>query len=96
MKKIIYEYGAGSSKYVLEAASKLTAYAAMVLHYKNSPNLVVIYTPEECSNDTWFNMNGKTAEKLDILFGGVGSFENYLHSNIEDIRACYKSIKQLI
>nr|AKH46047.1 hypothetical protein [uncultured marine virus] len=90
---IQYEYGAVSSRYILEAENKLTAYATIVLHYRNSPHLVVIYEPEDA--DTWFSVDGEVSDKLDNIFGGEGSFDDYLEKNMEEIKKCYASIKQI-
>ncbi len=92
----IYEYGAMSSKYQLQAKNKLTAYAAMVLHYKSSSHLIVIYSPVECRKDNWTNMFGEISERLDEIFGGKDSFSKYFDDNLKEIRECYNSIKRLI
>ena len=91
-----YEYGAMSTKYKLEAKSKFTAYATMILHYRNSPHLMVVYEPETCKEDSWFNPTGQISDRLDEIFGGKGSFDKYLNENIEDVRVCYKTIKQVV
>jgi hypothetical protein len=94
MSEIIkYEYGAVSSRYSLEADNKLTAYSTIVVHYMNSPHLVVVYVPED--SDNWFSIDGNISERLDEIFGGVGSFEKYLAEHPEEIRACYETIRQL-
>lgn len=89
-----YEYGAMSSRYEIEASSKLTAYATIVLHYQAQPHMVVIYEPKDC--ESWVNITGQVSDRLDEIFGGVGSFEKYLEGNIEEIKICYKSVKQLV
>ena len=91
-----YEYGSMSSKFRLEANNKLTAYATMVLHYQSSAHMIAIYEPIECKEDSWLNPMGQISERLDEIFGGVDSFDKYLHDNIEDIKLCYKSIKRLV
>jgi len=93
---IIYEYGAMSSKFSIEAKNKLTAYATMVLHYHKGNHLVVIYSPESSKSDSWTSFSGKVSERLDDIFGGIGSFDKYLEDNIDDIRVCYKSIKRIV
>lgn len=92
---IKYQYGAMSSKYELEAENKLTAYAAICLHYDGSAHMVVVYSPEECKNDSWLNPFGKIADRLDEIFGGEGSFDKYIEEHIEEIKAAYKSIRQI-
>ena len=91
-----YEYGAMSSKFRLYADNKLTAYATMVLHYQNSPHMVAIYSPEESKVDSWMSFDGKCAERLDEIFGGKDSFDNYLKEHINEIRECYKGINRLV
>lgn len=91
-----YQYGAMSSKYELEAENKLTAYATMVLHFNQSAHLIAIYEPEESKEDIWLNPTGQISERLDIIFGGKDSFDKYLEANIEAIKTCYKSIKQIV
>lgn len=92
--EVVYEYGAMSSKYELRATNKLTAYATMCAHYNRSAHLIVIYSPVECKEDSWMNFSGKISERLDEIFGGVGSFDKYFEENIEGIKKCHKTIKQ--
>ena len=58
--------------------------------------MMVIYTPEECKEDSWTNLTGLISERLDEVFGGDGSFEKYLENNIEEIRECYKTIEKVV
>lgn len=90
-----YEYGSMSSLYRIEAENKLTAYATMVLHYQSSAHLIAIYEPIESKEDSWLNPMGQISERLDEIFGGENSFDKYLESNIEEIKTCYKTIKQI-
>jgi hypothetical protein len=85
-----------SSKYSCKAENKLTAYATMCMHYHRSPHLVAIYSPVESKTDSWLSITGQISDRLDEIFGGVGSFDKYIEANIEEVRACYKSIKKLI
>lgn len=96
MEEIIYEFGMMSSKYELKAYNKLTAYATMAMFYGNSAPWMVIYSPEEAKKDNWFSPDGKISARLDEIFGSDGSFDRYVENNIENIRECYKTIKQLI
>jgi len=91
-----YEYGAISSKYRLEANNKLTAYATMVLHYQMSAHMIAIYEPIECQKDSWLNPMGQISKRLDDVFGGENSFDKYLNDNVDEIKKCYKSIKQIV
>ena len=93
---ITFEYGAMSSKYSCKAANKLTAYATMVAHYDRQAHLLIIYSPIESKEDQWANFTGQISERLDEIFGGVDSFDNYFGDHIEEIKACYKSIKKLV
>jgi hypothetical protein len=91
-----YEYGVMSSKYSLQAEDKLIAYCAMVVHYSNSPHLVVIYSPEEAKEDAWTSFTGQSATILDKVFGGAGAWEKFLSENVEAVKACMKTIKKLV
>lgn len=91
-----YEYGAMSSRYSLQAENKLTAYAAIISHYYKSPHLVIIYSPEENKADNWASFDGKISERLDEVFGGKDSFDEYYKNNIVEIKEAYNTIKQLV
>ena len=91
-----YEYGAMSSKYSLKAKNKLTAYAAMCVHYQSSAHLIAIYSPIECKDDSWLDPLGQISERLDEIFGGKDSFDKYFQENIEEIKEAYNSIKQIV
>lgn len=93
--KTTYEYGAMSSKYSCEAENKLTAYATMVLQYGENAPLMVIYSPEESMKDAWTSIDGKISARLDEIFGGENSFDEYIQGHIAEIKECYKSIKKL-
>ena len=91
-----FEYGAMSSKYSLEADDKLTAYAAMVLHFSEHPYLVALYGPEDVvKGDSWL-MNFHISERLDEIFGGEGSFFGYIKEHSDEVKAAYDTIKQLM
>ena len=93
---ITYEYGAMSSKYSLKASNKLTAYATMCIQYQNNAFAIAIYSPESSKKDSWMSFYGKCLDRLDEIFGGKDSFDNYMKDNIEDVKKCYKTIKQLV
>jgi hypothetical protein len=38
---------------------------------------------------------GKISNRLDEIFGGEGSFDNYLKTNIDQIREAYESIETI-
>lgn len=67
----------------------------MVLHYDRSAHLMVIYSPEESKKDSWTAFDGKISERLDEIFGGKDSFDQYIERHIDEIKECYESIKQL-
>ena len=53
-EKIIFEFGAMSSRCRLQAENKFTAYAAMVLYFYRNPYLVALYEPEDLAKqDSW-------------------------------------------
>ena len=91
-----FEYGAMSSKYSLKAANKLTAYATMCIHYQSSNHLIAIYSPESSKKDSWMSFTGQVAERLDEIFGGPNSFDEYLENNVDAIWNCYRSIKKIV
>lgn len=96
-KKIVtFEYGAMSSRYSLQAESKLTAYVAMVAHFGNNNHMIALYEPQEIvKNDSWLNPLGYVSERLDEIFGGEGSFDKYVEEHIDEVREACKTIKQI-
>ena len=93
---MVIEYGAMSSKYSIEAENKLVAYFAMCLHFGHNAGIIVIYSPEECKKDSWLNLDGDIMPQLDEIFGGDGAFDRFAKEHAEEIRAAYRSIKQLV
>ena len=93
---IAFEYGAMSSRYRMYAENKLTAYAAMVLHYDRSAHLLLIYSPETSKTDQGASFDGKISKRLDEIFGGENGFDIYVEAHTEEIRDCYASIEKLI
>lgn len=91
-----YEYGAMTSKFSLMAANKLTAYATMVVHYAQSANMILIYSPESSKKDRWTNLYGSISERLDEIFGGEGEFDTYLETHHEEIATCHNSIRRIV
>lgn len=93
---MVYEYGAMSSKYSIEADNKLTAYAGMIIHFgPQSTMLIALYSPEECKEDSWL-FASPIDKRLDEVFGGDGSFFKYLDEHMDEIKTAIQSIKQLI
>lgn len=93
---MIFEYGAMSSRYSIEADNKFTAYAAMVLHFSEHAYLVALYEPEDVvKGDSWL-MNFKIEERLNEIFGGEGKFFGYLKEHGDEVKAAYDTIKQLV
>ena len=94
---MVFEYGAMSSKYSIEAENKLTAYFAMCVHFGGNAGLIALYSPEDVvKDDSWLSPTGGTQKRLDEIFGGEGAFEKYGDEHVEEIRAAYKTIKQLL
>ena len=91
-----FEYGAMSSKYSCEAENKLTAYVVMCLHYGSSNHMIALYAPPEIKKDSWLNLTGQVSARLDEIFGGEDGFDKYVESHVEEIRECYKTIKQIV
>lgn len=93
---MVFEYGAMSSKWSIEADNKLTAYAAMVWHFGRNNHLIMLYEPKEIiENDQWFNIFGKVSKRLDEIFGSEGSFDKYFEEHKPEIESAYKTITQL-
>ena len=92
---MVYEYGAMSSKYSIEADDKLTAYAGMIVHFGGNAAMIAIYSPEECKKDSWL-FASPIDKRLDEVFGGDGSFFEYLDEHMDEIKTAIQSIKQLI
>jgi len=96
-KFIIFEYGVMSSKYSVKAENKLTAYVTMCLHYQQNNHMIALYEPKEIvKDDAWMCITGQVKDRLDEIFGGENGFDKYVESHIKEIRACYKTIKQLV
>ena len=96
MEKQCFEYGAMSSRYRLYADNKLTAYAAMVLHYNSAAHMVALYEPEEVvKKDSWLNPFGQISRRLDEIFGGEGAFDKYINAHVDEVREAYQSIEQI-
>ena len=94
--KTKYEFGIMSSRFLLEADNKLTAYAAMLIYFNFTPNLIALYEPKEVvKNDQWLNSNGEIADRIDSIFGGEGAFEKYLDKHDTEIRNAYYTIRQI-
>lgn len=96
MEKIRFEYGAVSSRYALYATDKLTAYAAMLLHYGRNNHLIALYEPENVvKDDQWINPFGAISARLDEIYGGEGSFDRYFEAHKEEIAKAYATIEQI-
>lgn len=92
-----FRYGAVSSVWELDADNKLTAYAAMCYHFDRSAHLIALYEPVEIvKNDSWLNLTGAIAKRLDEIFGGDGSFDRYLEEHQEEIVKAYESIEKVM
>ena len=91
---MIFKYGAMSSLYSIDAENKLTAYAAMVLHFRRSAHMIALYEPKEIVKDDSWLFAMSLSKRLDEIFGGDGSFDKYLEEHVEEIRNAYKTIEQ--
>lgn len=96
MEEIRFEYGAMSSRYALYATDKLTAYAAMLLHFGEANHLIALYEPEDVvKDDQWLNPFGAISARLDEIYGGEGSFDRYFETHKEEIVKAYDTIEQI-
>ncbi len=85
-----------SSRYALYATDKLTAYAAMLLHFGKSSHLIALYEPEDVvKDDQWLNPFGAISARLDEIYGGKGSFDRYFEAHKEEITKAYDTIEQI-
>ncbi len=91
-----YEYGAMSSKFSCVADNKLTAYVTMVAHYDGQAYLLVIYSPDDSKKDNWTSFTGEISKTLDDIFGGDGAFDKYAEDHIEEIKACFDTVKRIV
>lgn len=95
-EKIIFEFGAMSSRFRLQAENKFTAYAAMVLHFYSDPHLVALYEPEDLAKqDSWL-MHTPVEPRLDEIFGGNGSFMKYLREHDKEIKEAFQNVEKII
>ena len=94
---MIFEYGIMSSKYSIEAENKLTAYAAMIIHFgPAAAGFIAIYSPDESrKNDSWL-LAYPIVKRLDEVFGGEGSFFKYLGKHQDEINKTLDTIKRLV
>lgn len=97
-KVVAYEYGAVGSKFRLLAANKLTAYATMVVHYHKIAGLLVVYSPVESKDDMLclapINYV-EVGERMDEMFGGEGSFFQYIESQQAEINKCLDTVERI-
>jgi len=97
MGKIIFEFGIMSSRYSCVAENKLTAYVTMCYFYGDNNHMIALYEPKDIvKNDSWMDITGKVSARLDEIFGGDNAFDEYIRTHIDEIKECYKSIKNLI
>ena len=87
---MIFEYGAMSSKYSIEADDKLTAYAGMIAHFGGNAAMIALYGPEDCKEAS------PLEDRLNEVFGGgERAFFDYMDNHIEEIRAACDTIKRI-
>lgn len=95
-KKIIFEYGAMSSRFRLRTENKFTAYATMFLQFHSCPQLVAIYEPEDLAKqDSWL-MRTPVEPRLDEIFGGKGAFFKYLNEHEKEIEEAFQTVEKII
>lgn len=93
---MVFEYGAMSSLYRIEAESKFVAYVGMIAHFGCNAHLIALYEPEEVvENDKWLNPMGQISERLDEIFGGSGSFDKFINEHIDEIRMAVNTITKV-
>ena len=91
---MVFEYGIMSNKWSLEADNKLVAYATMILHLRDSVNMIALYSPKDVvKDDKWF-FSEDLNKRLEDIFG-----ENpidFIDRNIEVIKKAYETIKKVV
>jgi hypothetical protein len=94
-KKIVFEYGAMSSRYSIEADNKLIAYAGMMFHFgSNSYHMIALYEPKKIvENDSWLMQLTGMQERLDEIFDG--DFDGYVENHLSEIKSAMETIKEL-
>lgn len=96
MAKIIFEFGVMSNRYKLQAENKLSAYAAMVLFYKDNPRMVAIYKPQDLAKqDSWLFSN-PVETRLNEIFGGKGAFFKFMDEHKQEIKEVFQTIEKII
>ena len=87
------EFGIMSSKWSVEAPTKLICYAAILIYLSsNGCNMVVLYS-EECKDDQWaFSEN--IDKRLEEIFGE--SFFVFADKHTDEIKQALKTIKKLV
>jgi hypothetical protein len=68
----------------------------MCVHYDTQAFALVIYSPESSKEDQWTSFDGKISARLDEIFKDEGGFDKYIEAHIPEIKACYKTIKQIV
>lgn len=99
MDKTIFEYGAMSSRFSVEAENKLTAYTAMVYHFDSAAHHIALYEPEEVvKDDSWLNPTGKISARLDEIFMAASgeTFDQYSQSHTKELSEAFESIKRIV
>lgn len=92
---MIFEYGAMSSKYSIEADDKLTAYAGMIAHFGGNAAMIALYGPENCKEDSWLFASPLEDRLNEVFGGGERAFFDYMDNHIEEIRAACDTIKRI-
>ena len=93
---MIFEYGAMSSKYSIEADDKLTAYAGMIAHFGGNAAMIALYGPDDCKKDSWL-FASPLEDRLNEVFGGSErAFFDYMDNHTDEIRKAVGTIKKLV
>ena len=92
---MIIEYGIMSNKWSIEAADKLTAYAAILISQNRNAGLVVIYN-EELKSDNWAFADDLESRIGEVFGGSPADFHNYVNTHKDEIRKAFETIKKLV
>ena len=89
------QYGIMSNKWEIEAPSKLTAYAAIIISLPQAANMIALYS-EECREDSWL-FSDNIEKRLGEIFGGsIEDFHAYIQSHEEEIKEAFNTITKLV
>ena len=90
---MVVEFGIMSSRWSVEAPSRLVCYAAIIIYLGSGGyNTVVLYN-DECKDDQWA-FSGDLDKRLKEIFGE--DFFAFADKHQDEIREALKTIEELV